>query len=636
MDVSGKTVVITGALEGVTRKEATAGLTALGAKVSGSVSKNTDILFAGEAAGSKLAKATKLGVTVCSEIQLLELLRGKQPAFALDGRAAPATLSEAIEAVDWKKASAEHIDELDRALVAHFAVHGRTIAHDVATAALMKAKRAEVETNFPYRNPLVSWALSPDGVRLAVAEWVGEAYDEGSRLAIWDVDSGACVHWIRVPGGVGWPHSADCLQWAPSGERLGLAFDTNGVGILDPDGKRYDPPAGCYVTDGWDQPPGWCWAPDNARMFVSCWETGGSRVPGCIATPSKHTIAPTFMDHEEDERGLEPWDAMRWRENVVVGFNDHDDAYAIDATTRTLLWHEKIQGPRALSPDGTRLVFGKRRMQMLDTATGEPIDVPPHVGADAYVFAPDGRRLLAVTEGNNIRVIDGVEEEALLAVSVDPPDSALPDLKQVAWSSDSSRFACVTTDGVVEVWMVGREPKRVASVDAGGCPGVFYGANDTIVCASKDRLRFVRAADGGVIADHALFAFPATAPADERLPFPDGDGWGYVVRTTIVSKGDPTNAVHLSVARRHAWPIEWAGFHHANTLDEARAKSSRPMRTKKAAAKTKTAKTKTAKTKTAKTKAAKTKAAKTKAAKTKAAKKRTTPTTKKKTTATKR
>jgi len=62
--LSGKTLVITGTLPGLSRDEAGALIEAHGGKVSGSISAKTDYLLAGEAAGSKLAKAEKLGVTV--------------------------------------------------------------------------------------------------------------------------------------------------------------------------------------------------------------------------------------------------------------------------------------------------------------------------------------------------------------------------------------------------------------------------------------------------------------------------------------------------------------------------------------------------------------------------------------------
>ncbi len=74
--VAGKTVVFTGSLERFTRDEARARAEALGAKVSGSVSRKTDYLVAGPGAGSKLAEAHKHGVTVLSEDDWLTLTGG--------------------------------------------------------------------------------------------------------------------------------------------------------------------------------------------------------------------------------------------------------------------------------------------------------------------------------------------------------------------------------------------------------------------------------------------------------------------------------------------------------------------------------------------------------------------------------
>jgi DNA ligase (NAD+) len=87
-ELEGLTFVLTGTFPTLSREEAKERIEAAGGKVSGSVSKKTNYVVAGEEAGSKLAKAQELGVPVIDEGALLAMLAGPQEAASGDSPAA--------------------------------------------------------------------------------------------------------------------------------------------------------------------------------------------------------------------------------------------------------------------------------------------------------------------------------------------------------------------------------------------------------------------------------------------------------------------------------------------------------------------------------------------------------------------
>jgi NAD-dependent DNA ligase len=100
IDVKGKTVCITGTFTELDRATATAKLEALGAKVTGSVSKKTDMLFAGEKAGSKLEKAEEVDIPVYDEAALLRVISASPAAKAATKPPAPAKPKPAAAAAE--------------------------------------------------------------------------------------------------------------------------------------------------------------------------------------------------------------------------------------------------------------------------------------------------------------------------------------------------------------------------------------------------------------------------------------------------------------------------------------------------------------------------------------------------------
>lgn len=155
-DVAGKTVVLTGTFQNMSRTEAKAALTELGAKVTGSVSGKTDLLIAGTKAGSKLTSAESLGVEIWSESDLASLLGGEQPATA---ESAPkVALSD--DAVDFD---------------------GKTV---VVTGTLSKLKRNEAKALLTAAGAKVTSSVSKNTDYLIVGESPGSKLQKAQELGV--------------------------------------------------------------------------------------------------------------------------------------------------------------------------------------------------------------------------------------------------------------------------------------------------------------------------------------------------------------------------------------------------------------------------------------------------------------------
>lgn len=531
MDLKGKTVVLTGKFTDLNRKEAEAELEALGAKCAGSISKSTDFVFAGENAGSKLEKASSLGIPVFGASDLIAVLAGKAPGET----PAPTRPDNIIE--------------------------------------LVKEGRVTFQNNTPHQTDLTGWNVSPDGKYFATGAWCGDDYDAGGSLAIWEVATGRCVNVIpSVQGGVGWPDEPGILQWSKDSRRLGLAFDTNGVGYVDPFGKSTSVENVSYATDGLDRAPQWCWAPDGSRVFVSCWGYQESTLPGAICTPSSHRTTPVYMaktgfeDEPEDAPELGWLREMVWRDDgVVVGFGHN--AYAIDTKTRTLVWSfEDLGGRPALSPDGRLIAFHNGGLKFLDAVTGKLIAEPKHVGGGDLVFSPDSQWLLDVCHAQNkdsvsesIRVFKGPELVGVIDLVCGTASYYRKENVQAAFSRDARYIGALTTSETLAVFKNSPGFPRVFEVPSFGAINIHFG-EDVVILSSGQSLAFY-ALSGELIAHHELFEMPPNDPIvsehyDPNLvAFSQKDEWGYINQSSIVANKMPTTEVSAVVDRRWAYAV---------------------------------------------------------------------------------
>ncbi len=636
MDVKGKTVVLTGEFKAFKRSEAEKKLSALGAKVTGSVSSKTEIVFAGSAAGSKLDKALALGLTVLDEAALIAIFEGKTVAPKTAAGPAPtnssdapvtsdssAEISAAVAAckldakaardalgkVPWKTVTPAEVATLRDALLELEERSGVTDAHRYVVERLIE-RNARMLNPFAHESERVAWGLSPNGRYLAVGSWVGDDYERGGTLVIWDVPAARCMQVVDpVSGGVGWPDYRKQLQWSADSARLGVGINTNGVAMFDLFADKPTILDEAYVTDGWSRPPAWALSPDGGRAFISCWS--GHEVPGAIvsfagdarrrrtpyghkaaaaATPMAKTLSAAVKKKLDGSELDAPGDVFWGGDGAHVFVRCGSYFGAIDSKKGQFVWFERGSGVGSFSPDGRFVAWGDGALAIGSALTGETHEIKkwPLGSSALHVWAMKGSvaRLAVVAAGAKAGIAV-VDDGALACTIKSTPrggrwEGSLreTDLSPVSWSPDGARLAILTANSQVEVWDVRADgAEKIATFAApDAAEGVFFGADGVLVLAGRGLVEFVRVRDQRVLGTFALGVEPPTAPrpleldgedlASGQHPTPmfalDDTAWlcafdvGVIVAPPALAER-AVEAMGWSFERRVAVPARWGG-----------------------------------------------------------------------------
>jgi WD40 repeat protein len=325
--------------------------------------------------------------------------KGSENAFALDAKTTATTHKKAFEIPSNNTSTADLITHFQNADWIDFVwktdaqpliellnlkekTDGVNELHYICSQKLLdlnknlKTRFFKLAHRYGHFTDMVAFGASPDGRFFATGSWVGDDYDAGGELMIWDTETGRCINKMHsVEGGIGWPDYSGCIKWSPDGSKFALSINTNGLAEINPFTDDYIENETFYETDGWSRPMQWCWQPEAKAVFLACW-ADGCKLPGCVAPLddtafpmvkpygfnqpidaklfTKKEIAASDNNHDEDAVSpLTPYRKMGWSSKGFLFGQDHDYAYTLNPQTRALgQVFKKISSASAWSPDG--------------------------------------------------------------------------------------------------------------------------------------------------------------------------------------------------------------------------------------------------------------------------------------------
>ncbi|MEV0375017.1 BRCT domain-containing protein [Streptomyces sp. NPDC050636] len=577
--------------------EAQRRLEELGARVTGSVTSRTDLVFVDSPhynEGRKLQEARRRNIPIFDDKALRALLGDEDDSDHGEPQAGAVSDLVALRA---------RLLKLERE-------QGITEEHRAATREVREREHALLHHPYGHQVEINDYALSPCGRYLATGTLTGDDY--GGTLQIWEVVTGRCVNVIGIEGGIGRPGYERSIQWSADGRRIGFAYNTNHVGVFDP----FSPFLGsvtlaeCLITDGANRPVPWALAPDGRRVFVnsgSPCEVGGCIVPmdsgelnwtSRNATPAhpfllaerlREDLRTEEMDaHDDVTLQADGW--VRWsrdgtRLQAQGESRGQAEAFVIDVSSGQVSWLAGIGELAAWSPDDRLLVHYDKGLCFLDAVTGKPDGKGTGrqgVSALQWGMRGDVPRLAAlVGKGNASRTQPGVliydEDRFRYRLDVSPVEEGMVYADSWAWAPSGEAGAWLTADGRIEVWSLdGDEPRRLRTLDVPSETGVLlWGADDVLVAMSPTTLRFLRAGSGEVLGDFTFLHKPRVPkPLGDNYWFfarkhfaPDDKTWCAVFEEGVVIAPDGRGTESLdeilawTVDQRLAWPVRWGELH---------------------------------------------------------------------------